>query len=83
MAYYNPHQTNDLGGGIVVYLREGESVDSLVKRFKKRVSKSGILLDLKEKMFYESKGERRRRKQEASRRKQQKEVSSEENNNEA
>jgi len=45
-----------------VQLRRGESVDSLLKRFRKSVTASGILGDLKRKRWHVSKGELRRMK---------------------
>jgi small subunit ribosomal protein S21 len=39
--------------GVVVIAREGELIDSLIKRFKKKVNKSEILKDIKKHMFYE------------------------------
>jgi small subunit ribosomal protein S21 len=45
------------GGGIVikVILREDESIESLIKRFKTSVKKSGILDDLKRHKFFTKK----------------------------
>lgn len=68
--------------GVAVQLRAGESFESLMKRFKKKVSKSGILFDLKEKMFHESKGERLRRKKQISLRRTNRENLTEEIKNE-
>jgi len=45
-----------------VQLRRGESVDSLLKRFRKSVSASGILGDVRRKRWHISKGELRRMK---------------------
>lgn len=69
MKYYNQHQRKQEKNetGIIVYARDGEPIDSLIKRFKKKVNKSGIMLDLKDKMFYESKGQRKRRKSKLAR----------------
>ena len=39
--------------GITVIAREGESIEALIKRFKKKVNKSEILKDIKKHMFYE------------------------------
>lgn len=38
--------------GIVVIAREGENIDSLIKRFKKKVNNSGIMKELKRKSHY-------------------------------
>ncbi|MFH1929628.1 MAG: 30S ribosomal protein S21 [Chloroflexota bacterium] len=40
-----------------VQLRQGESVDSLLKRFRKSVTSSGILGQLRQKRWHVSKGE--------------------------
>jgi len=44
-----------------VVLKPGESQESLLKRFRKRVSKNRILSDVKKKRFFVSKSEQRRR----------------------
>lgn len=44
-----------------VVLREGESFDSMLKRFRKKVSRSRILSEVKKKRFYVSKSEKRHR----------------------
>jgi small subunit ribosomal protein S21 len=43
-----------------VVLREGESLEGLIKRFKKEVVKSGTLKSLKRKRWYVSPSEARR-----------------------
>lgn len=43
-----------------VVLREGESLEGLIKRFKKEVIKSGTLKNLKRKRWYVSPSEARR-----------------------
>jgi len=45
-----------------VQLRQGESVDSLLKRFRKSVTASGILGQLRRKRWHVSKGELSRMK---------------------
>ena len=44
----------------VVNLRNGESQDSLLKRFRKKVVKSGILSTVRNKRWFVSKSETRR-----------------------
>ena len=44
----------------VVVLRGGESQDSLLKRFRKKVVKSGVLSTVRRKRWYVSKSEQRR-----------------------
>lgn len=48
--------------GITVVAREGESGEALIKRFKKKVSKSEILKDMKRHMFYEKPSRVKKRK---------------------
>jgi small subunit ribosomal protein S21 len=43
-----------------VHLRSGESQDSLLKRFRKKVVKSGILSTVRDKRWFVSKSETRR-----------------------
>jgi small subunit ribosomal protein S21 len=43
-----------------VVLRSGESAESLLKRFRKRVAKDRILSDAKKKRYFVSKSEQRR-----------------------
>jgi len=47
--------------------KPGESFESLMKRFKKAVERSGILADLKKHEFYEKPSVKRKRKQAAAR----------------
>lgn len=48
--------------GTAVALREGESADSLIRRFKKVVESSGILKDLRLKEFHMSPSEKKKDK---------------------
>ena len=50
-----------------VKLKPGESFESLMKRFKKAVERSGILSDLRKHEFYEKPSVQRKRKQAAAR----------------
>ena len=43
-----------------VEIRDGESPESLLKRFRKRVTQDGILSTVKKKRFFVSKSEQRR-----------------------
>ena len=53
----------------LVVLRNGESQDSLLKRFRKKVVKSGVLSTVRRKRWYISKSEQRRmEKKKAARR---------------
>lgn len=51
-----------------VRLREGESFDSLLKRFRKVLAKDGILQDVKRTQFYEKPSEKRKKELMAARR---------------
>jgi small subunit ribosomal protein S21 len=44
-----------------VTFREGESFDSMLKRFRKKVSRSRVLSEVKKRRFYVSKSEKRHR----------------------
>ena len=43
-----------------VYRRDGESIENLLKRFRKRVTRDRILSDVKKKRFFVSDSEKRR-----------------------
>jgi small subunit ribosomal protein S21 len=66
---YYPQEMTD----ICVVKRDGESVEDLIKRFKKKFSKSGVIKDLKEKMYYEKPSDRKRRKRSQAKRLREKE----------
>lgn len=51
-----------------VRLREGESFESLMRRFRKVVTKDGILQEVKRLQFYEKPSERRKKEMLAARR---------------
>lgn len=48
----------------MIKVREGESVDGALRRFKKQVQKFEIIKDYKKHQYYESKSLKRRRKHE-------------------
>jgi small subunit ribosomal protein S21 len=50
-------------------VREGETVDDVMRRFKRSVNKSGVLLECKKHDFYLKKALRRKQKSELARRK--------------
>lgn len=50
-------------------LREGETLDDAMRRFKRSVNKSGVLLESRKREFYLKTGLRRKRKSELARRK--------------
>ncbi len=43
-----------------VVLRDGESPENLLRRFRKKVTKAGVLRDAKKKRYFVSKSEQRR-----------------------
>jgi len=45
---------------VTVYLRSGESQEHLLRRFRKEVSKSGVLKAVRKKRWFVSKSEQRR-----------------------
>ena len=57
------------GGKIMseVHLKDNESLDSALKRFKRNCAKSGVLSDLRKKEYYQSPSVKRRKKSEAAR----------------
>ena len=46
----------------VVIKRKGEDIESLIKRFRKKYSKSGLSRELHQRMFFEKPGDTKRRK---------------------
>ncbi len=46
-----------------IRIREGESFEGALKRFKKIVEKSGVLTELRKREFYEKPSVKRKRKQ--------------------
>jgi len=48
--------------GICVVKRPDESVEDLIKRFRKKFSKSGLVKELKERAYYEKPSVKKRRK---------------------
>jgi len=55
-----------------VRVKENESLDSALKRFKRNCAKSGVLSELRRREHYESPSVRRRKKAEAARAKRKK-----------
>ena len=44
-----------------IYVKENESLDNALKRFKRSCAKSGVLADLRKKEYYQSPSVKRRR----------------------
>lgn len=57
---------------IGVLLKEGESIDAALKRFKRECVNAGIQSEIKRREFFEKPSERRKRKKEAAVRKREK-----------
>lgn len=65
------HTTNDLMG-ICVLRREGESMESMIKRFKRKCTKAEIIKEVKSRQEYEKPSVKRKRKSQEARRRKQK-----------
>ena len=50
-----------------VHVREGESLENALKRFKRSCAKSGVLAEVRKREFYDSPSVKRRKKSEAAR----------------
>ena len=50
-----------------VHVKEGESLDSALKRFKRSCAKAGVLAEVRKRECYESPSVKRRKKSEAAR----------------
>ncbi len=50
-----------------IHVREGESLDSALKRFKRSCAKSGVIAEVRKREHYESPSVKRRKKTEAAR----------------
>ncbi len=50
-----------------VRIKDNESLDSALKRFKRSCAKAGVLTDLRKKEYYQSPSVKRRKKSEAAR----------------
>jgi len=55
--------------GICVEKKQGESIEKLIKRFRKKVLKSGILKTVVERMHFEKPSDRRRKEKMRAKRK--------------
>ncbi len=55
-----------------VRVKENESIDSALKRFKRNCAKAGVLSELRKREHYESPSVKRRKKSEAARAKKKK-----------
>jgi small subunit ribosomal protein S21 len=55
-----------------VKLREGESLDNALRRFKKQCARSGVLAELRKREHYEKPSVKRKKKSEAARKRKYK-----------
>ena len=55
-----------------IHVREGESLDSALKRFKRSCAKAGVLAEVRHREHYESPSVKRRKKSEAARKNKKK-----------
>lgn len=56
-----------------IFPREDEHIESVLRRFKREVSKAGIFPDMKKNRFFETPGEKRKRKEIAKHRQRKRE----------
>jgi len=52
-----------------IKVKDGESFESAIKRFKKKCEKAGILADVRKHQYFEKPSERKKRKQNTAKRK--------------
>ena len=55
-----------------VHVREGESLENALKRFKRSCAKAGVLAEVRKREFYDSPSVKRRKKSEAARKNRKK-----------
>lgn len=60
--------------GSTVFVKEGEPIERALRRFKKKIQDSGLLLELREREFYEKPTSVRKRKKSAAKNRWQKEL---------
>lgn len=54
--------TSELGVSVKVEVGEGEPIESALRRFKREVSKSGHLMELRHRRYFENSQEKKKRK---------------------
>jgi len=62
MASYNIKPMMNGKPGIAVVAKRGEGFEGLMRRFKRSVSKNGVMKDLQSKQYFEKPCQRRKRK---------------------
>ena len=63
--------------GISVIARDKEDIESLIRRFKKKVNKSGILKDLRKKEYYDKPSMAKRKKSAEARKRNERDLAKE------
>lgn len=61
---YHKHFFPEEHTGVCVVKRRGESTDSLIRRFRKKHSKSDLVQELRSRIYHEKPGDKKRRKKE-------------------
>lgn len=74
MSSYHKNYHSGEHTGICVVRRKGEDVEDLLKRFRKKYSKSGISKELRDRMYHEKPSNKKRRKKQQSIRLQKREA---------
>ena len=59
---YHKHYHPGERSGICVIRRKNESSEDLIKRFRKKFSKSGVAKEIRERMYHEKPSDKKRRK---------------------
>lgn len=59
---YSKHYKPDEYSGICVVKRKSETIENLIKRFRKKYSKSGLSKELRDRMYFEKPSDKKRRK---------------------
>jgi len=57
-TYYKPEEVS----GICVVRKKGENDEDMIRRFRKKFSKSGLAKELRERMYFEKPSNKKRRK---------------------
>ena len=70
--WYAREMIKFLGIHLEVHVRENESLESALKRFKRSCAKSGVLAEVRKREHYESPSVKRRKKSEAARKNRKK-----------
>jgi len=66
VSSYNKNYHAEEHSGICVIRRKGEDVEDLMRRFRKKYSKSGIAKELRDRMHFEKPSDKKRRKKQQS-----------------